>query len=136
MEYIRIIHKMHYDHRKQNFKSLAFKNSSVSKGISVISKNCIEESGKHVCEHISEFYITNHTASIPPIYWQFSLEHLPGCLFKQYPSNSGDECHGDIVGLQDSAARTLLKNNAINGFNICTDGGFVRPLDLSDLENM
>ena len=131
MEYIRVVHQKHYDPRKREFKSLAFKNSS-SGGISVISKNCIDETSRHVCAHIFKFY--SIISSNPQIYWRFSFKILPdGCEFIAYESESGDKCHGDITGLTNQKARALLKSIQIDQFEICEGQESSRPLEIEDL---
>ena len=130
---IRLIHKQHYDWRKNRFQSLAFRNSSQNRGISVISKRCILDSGKTVCDHIRQYY--SGITSDPPIFWEFSSTILPNtCTLEQQTSTTGDICHYNIVGLPDQKARQLIKQVPLEEFRICEEGGGNRPLTLDDLK--
>ena len=102
MEYIRILSLHHFDRKRRKFTSLAFKNSSNS-GISVVSRECIRESGNRICPHIYRFY--GRIASDPAIFWIFPFNELPDkCSLEPSLSDTGDECHYNLEGLTNSEA--------------------------------
>ena len=121
MRLIRIINVVHYDHRKQRFASLAFKNSTGG-GISVISQECILEQGRTVCHHIKTFY-PPPTSSEPAIFWALEENSLPtGYRLEQQPSTSSDICHYNIEGVADKSARALMIRCQLHEFQICENG--------------
>ena len=131
MKVVRILNIAHYDARKQRFTSLAFKNSS-SGGISVVSKACIQEQERTVCQHIEHFY-PPPTSSIPPIFWEFNEQQLPtGYSLAQETSPSGDICHYNIEGVADKSAREMLLQVKLSDLQIC-ELGQARQLTLTDL---
>lgn len=133
MEYIRVIHRRHYDRRRKKFQSLAFKNSSNGGGISVIGKECILQRSSTICGHISEYYA--RIASEPPIFWEVDEQILPStCNIVQQESNTGDLCHHNIYGVSDKEARNIIKNVPVQDFKICK-GLRYRNLILADVED-
>lgn len=52
---VRFIHGKHYDKRQKRFRSLAFKNSRDG-GISIILRDCVDDSKRSVCQHIRIYY--------------------------------------------------------------------------------
>ena len=128
---VRILNALHFDPRKQRFTSLAFKNSTGG-GISVIHKECIQQQGNSVCEHIEQFY-PPPTSSIPAIYWEFAEEQLPiGYQLEQQTSASGDHCHYNIEAISDKSAREMLLHTKLSDFQICQQGQS-RAVTLADL---
>lgn len=110
MEIIRILNiEKHYDRRERRFTSLAFKNSSgTNPGISVVSRECIQETSNIVCSHISRFY--SAVAGEPVIFWCFIEDILPeGYRLEQENSSTGDSCHYNIMGLTDAIAKRFFK---------------------------
>src|SRR5438445_1408970 len=98
MEYVRILSRRHWGRRKSRFQSLAFKPSSTDGGISVFDKQCAIRRSGNICGHIRSFY--HHISDEPPIFWEFSNSILPqGTTFTNEVSDNGDECHGNITGL-------------------------------------
>jgi hypothetical protein len=83
MEFIRIIHRDHYDPDRGRFQSLAFKPSRDGSGISVIDVNCILQIGLSICEHIGKYY-QSVAGSTPHIFWNINSKMLPEkCEFLQ-----------------------------------------------------
>ena len=119
MEAIRLISTELYDHKLGRFQSTAFTNSS-SRGISIIDKECIHESGACTCDHIRKYY--QSIAGEPPVFWQFSTDILPDhCRLEQQDTPSGDHCHYNILGLTDRQAKRLFKEQTqdLSGLFIC-----------------
>ncbi len=50
----------------------------------------------------------------------------------QKTSDTGDECHHNIVGLSDREARNALKDAPIDEMMVCENGTH-RPLTISDI---
>ncbi len=133
MGFIRIIHPKHYDPDTSRFRSLAFKPSSDG-GISVISRECIEQTGSSVCAHIAKFYAS--VLGDPPIFWEIPKAVLPpNCQFIQDPSDTGDDCHYNLIGLSDRESRRIIKQAPLNEMSICVENDEHRPLAESDLQS-
>lgn len=137
MEYIRLLHKRHYDHHRGRFQTLVFKNTSRPRGgpgISVISVQCILDAGRTLCQHIREYYA--RVADEPPIFWRFSPHILPsGYRLEPQESDTGDVCHYNIVGLSDKQAEDYFRERAADlpSFRICSNHAD-RPLAERDLQ--
>lgn len=122
MEGIRILNKRHYDRRLRRFNSLTFKNTGVNPGISIISRECIFQSGKTICQHIRKYY--GGIASEPPIFWYFSTEILStNYELEQEDSLTGDVCHYNIKGVTNKQAKRLFMKfaNKLETFKICNN---------------
>jgi hypothetical protein len=133
--FIRVIHPKHFDYNKKRFSSLAFRNSS-NNGISVFELECTEIQGRPLCEHIHAFY-PNPISGDPTIFWVISEDELPiGLDFIKHPSSSGDDCHVDIVGLNDKQARNMLISKEMSDFKICLDNGSYRSLSINDMPEL
>jgi hypothetical protein len=132
MGFLRIIHPKHYDPDTRRFRSLAFKPSSDG-GISVVSRECIEQTGSGVCAHIAKFY--RSVLGEPPIFWEIPETVLPThCQFIQDPSDTGDDCHHNLIGLSDREARRIIKQTPLDEMRICEVAGAPRPLTEADLD--
>ena len=132
MDFIRIIHPKHYDPDRKSFSSLAFKPSSDG-GISVVSRECIEQTGSSICGHIAKFYGT--VSGSPPIFWEIPAGILPPqCQFIQNPSDTGDDCHHNLIGLNDREARRIIKQTPLDEMHICLVIGGHCPLTEADLQ--
>jgi hypothetical protein len=131
MEYVRLLHPTHFDCRRGEFKSLAFK--VYDDGASVIQLACVV--GVTICDHVRKFY--RNVGGEPPVFWIFDDANLPeGSSLVQKKSDTGDDCHFNIVGENVSALnkalRLWLKAQPVNTFNIC-DNGYYRPVTRADL---
>ena len=134
MEYVRYIHRKHFDpHPSQNrFKSLAFRDTDGS-GVSVVQCVCVDGSGRTVCAHAKHFYSPTITDD-PPVFWQFDDAILPqGSVLEQKTSKSGDVCHHNIKNAKDKDLRQLFKNQDFRTFYICEGDGTFRHLRREDL---
>ncbi len=130
MKFIRIVNAIHYDPRKQRFASLAFKNSTGG-GISVVHLECVLAQNHSPCQHIEKFY-PPPTSSHPLIFWEFDEALLPASFTaEQQTTQSGDICHYNLLGISDKAARDLLIQCSLAGFQIC-EGSTFRPLTVTD----
>ena len=99
---------------------MAFKNSSDSSGISVISLSCITSKNRNICEHIHLFYKT--IIGTPIIFWEFEDNILPqNSTFQQSPSATGDDCHYNIKNLTNREARKIIIKQSPSAFQVCID---------------
>jgi hypothetical protein len=129
MHYIRLLHPKHFDSERNEFKSLAFKN--YDGGASVIQRECVDTASPSICDHIRKFY--PNTGGDPAIFWIFPEDAIPaGGTLVQVQSESGDDCHHDIVGLSDKQLRTFLKSSSLADLQICALEG-ARQLKRGDL---
>ena len=107
MEYIRVINSEHWDPRRGNFKSLAFRN--YNGGISLFDRACAESVSKSICRHIDKFYLS--AAGTPVLFWVIDPLILPTeCNIVSTVSSTGDTCHRDILKIGDKKARKVLKD--------------------------
>ena len=123
MDAVRLLHPKHYSYKRKRFVSLAFKNSGEVPGISIIDCECLFRTTDTICDHIRKYY--RITAGEPPIYWRFDTGILPGNFkLEQEDSPAGDECHYNIRGITDKAAKSLFKNywDKLHLFKICKNG--------------
>src|SRR6266496_5008346 len=130
MEYIRLVHWRYWDKRRKNFQTLAFQNSSESKAVSVVDKECTERDGRDICTRLNRFY-----AKYSPCFavWIFDARLLPeGAEFTDERSDSGDECHRNLRGLSDSQAKSFFKRhtrpNTLKVLLYCGADGSPQPL--------
>ena len=128
---VRLIHGKHYDKRQKRFRSFAFKNSSDG-GISIILRDCVDDSKQSVCQHILIYYSTR-IAGEPPIYWEFLQSILPAehCVEPHIDPAIKDPCHANIQRVPNSQAKKLLPTDLAD-YQICVHGGS-RSLTESDL---
>ncbi len=129
MAVIRLLSPAHFDREKCEFKSLAFKNSSGTGGISVIDFECIKQGSRTVCDHVAEFYNSGKYA--PIIYWKFDFEKIEKNLSLKLDDSLGDPCHHDLMNLSDKQARTKFKANKADFF--CCKDGREQPIEIKDI---
>lgn len=120
MEYVRLLHPKHFDCQRDEFKSLAFK--VYDDGASIIQLACV---ALRLCDHIRKFY--PNVGGEPPVFWIFDEALLPqDSRLVQKRSDSGDDCHFNIVGRDvkalDKALRKLLKSQHLTAFLVCENG--------------
>ncbi len=131
MQYIRLLHWQYWDKRKQNFQSLAFQNSSTSKAVSLVERECSEQlSQGQLCARLNQFY-----AKYSPCFavWIFDDELLAeGLYLTNEPSYSGDECHRNLRGLSNNEAQSFFKTqtrpDTLDKISYCTSDGMPEPL--------
>jgi hypothetical protein len=134
MEYVRFLHRDHFDPRPQQnrFKSLAFKNSSNGGGASVVQRPCVDATGLTICDHARKYYSPRVTGE-PPIFWIFDEAVLSTARrFEKIKTDSGDECHYNLHGVSDAELKRLLKATPLSDFMICENRAH-RPLLRDDL---
>ena len=132
MGVVRLIHGKHFDHHRKEFKSLAFK-PSTGGGTSVLCEDCIEQGGRSHCCHIRVYY-DDGIAGNPAIYWRVPAEaYAPPRRIEQETTDSGDDCHYNIVDLDAKECRRLFKEAKLKEFQICAEDG-ERRLTLLDLQ--
>jgi hypothetical protein len=99
---------------------LVFKNSKDGSGISVIDESCAIGNSQCVCTHVKKFYSGFPFCSDPPIFWIFDSTSLPvTCQFNQCPSITGDPCHHNVKGLNDTQAKKIFKKASPDQFFSC-----------------
>jgi hypothetical protein len=77
------------------------------------------------------FYI--RLSSHPPIFWPVpKLAITDDCKSIPTRSDTGDDCHYDLVGLKDKSASRLLKTQPLEAFLICAENGH-RPANHEEL---
>src|SRR5258708_6328817 len=109
MGYIRFVNLRYYDAKLGRFQSLAFRNSNNDGGISVVDRECSQRASPGICEHIEKFY--KKVAGSPAAFWEIPPELLhEGCSFDPEPSDTGDNCHYNLMGMTDNQAKAILKN--------------------------
>src|SRR2546425_278725 len=129
MQYVRILSRRHWDGRRKRFQSLAFKPSSTDGGISSFDKQCAIRRSGNVCHHIHTHY--NHISDEPPLFWEFDGSILPqGSTFSPEASDRGDECHGNITGLNIKQARDLFMGIGLEEFQTYPHKQISRLLDI------
>ena len=124
MAYIRIFHQNDFDPTVGKFADVSLRKAS-SDGISVIASDCVQSSGRCVCEHIRLYY--PHVAGEPPIYLVIPNEYLPSnCRMEHKRSLSGDDCHWIIGGLTRGEkrifSRQIINQFPLDAYRICADG--------------
>jgi len=125
MECIRLLHANKYNKKQHKFTRPAFRN--IAGGLSVIEWDCIRQSGKSVADHVRQYYqCYPGIVGEPPIFWKFDTSvTLPaGHVVQQVTSDSGDICHHDVKGLDDSVLWGVFETKDISDFSICTNGGY------------
>ena len=132
MGFIRLVHSKHFDKTRGRFHNTAFKKDSRNGGISVIQRECIDDSGRTICEHIRQFYESS-VGGDRPIFWEFTEEILPaGYRIEQTHQQRDDKCHHDIFDISNNQQRRIAKALSIREMRICIDGDH-RQLVLADL---
>jgi hypothetical protein len=129
MEYIRLIHPKHYDPRRNEFKSLAFKNSSNDCAASVLLCKCLDESQNGWCGHIRHYYTPLGITSEPALFLEVIVSKLPTEHRIEQDMSDGDECHYVIFNVSDGHYRKLLKSAKLADFMICRNGHFTPATD-------
>src|SRR5690242_20146878 len=133
MGFIRVIHHQHYDTRTKRFSSLAFKGSSDGSGISVFDKECAIQTNGCICGHINRHY--TKICGSPPIFWDIPSSTIPReCKLDWKCSVTGDECHCNILGIEDKEARAMIKGAALCEFSVCSEDGCTKPFLEEDLK--
>jgi len=67
------------------------------------------------------------------IFWQFDIKILPlEATANQELSDTGDDCHYNIVGVRDKCLRAIFIKRPLSDFSI-VDGDEIRPLEIADM---
>ena len=124
MGFIRLIHPTHYDATKNRFNNMALKKSSDGTGASIISVECIDGTGRNICDHIRKFY--SEVSGEPPVFWRFDQLDLPdGYRIEQSTSHSGDECHHAVHDVSNNQLKKLITRVPIEAAMVCANGEHV-----------
>ena len=122
-EIIRLMHPRRYVPRKRRFARAAFSNSSGGGGVSVLSSECVDRKGHGICAHIRKYY-DERIAGSPPVFWRIPVANLPnGHSLEQQTTPSGDDCHYNIMGINDAQCYELLKSVQPTDYQICAADG-------------
>jgi hypothetical protein len=92
--------------------------------------------GHTLYEHIQRYYIGFTPNALPPIFWEFEASILPsGCELEQETSESGDDCHYNIVKLSEKDAKRFFKerNPSYSNFKVGLSNGEERAFEPSDI---
>ena len=112
MEFIRALHWRKYKTKVKRFQSDIFKN--LNGAISIIDKECIDATGEEVCRHLELHYQTV-VKGIPFAFWVIRSQDLEthfaagNFSITREVSESGDECHRNLRGVQDKDSRKFQK---------------------------
>ena len=110
MEYVRILHPREYKPKLGRFNSGAFTNSSGG-GLSVFEPDCAIRASESICLHIARHY--EQVAGVPPLFWAFESEDLPAGGRFEVDASRGDDCHYNLLELQDNALRKFFKRQHV-----------------------
>ena len=121
MEFVRIIHPIHYDPKRRRFASSCFTNSSDGKGISLVDTECAREHSGSICPHLKHFYPT--VVGDPVIYWYMPSDLPSGTKIKETKSTTGDPCHRELHCLSDNQSRRFYKKSyRVDDVRVCQNG--------------
>jgi hypothetical protein len=85
-----------------------------------------------MCAHIDRFY--DRFAAPAKVYWPVQLNELPTHKIEPEPTELGDHCHYNIVGLSTRQAEKYFRNQNVKASDCKTcEGTTERDLTLSDL---
>lgn len=126
MEFAGVLHRRKYRPKLKRFTSDSFK--KLNGAISVVEIDCIEETGAGICEHIQRYYAS--VAQGEPFAFRVirdcDLDEHFGCgnySIVPSPSRTGDDCHRNLEGIEDKAAKRFQKNYCDEGDVFwCIDG--------------
>ena len=125
MPYIRIVHPLRYDIQKERFQSTAFQ-PSTNNGISVFDEECGIKCSGSVCQHIRKYYSQVHGE--PIIYTIVPNDFFEADKVNKTPSNTGDDCHADIMAKTKKASRDLVKKLKHEAYAVCLENDVTIPL--------
>ncbi len=134
MELIRIIHPRFWYKEDGRFNSGAFSKSGSNSGVSVLSRVCVDqhEHGLGICGHVYHYY--RRISSIPAIFLEFKSENLPSQhKLKNTPSDTGDDCHFDILGMTTGKCRRFIIEIPLTDFDFCYSAQGHRRLTEGDI---
>ena len=113
MYLVRALHVRNYSTAKGRFQSNSF--SNYNGGISIFDYECaIITTPIGICSHISIFY--QRTVGIPIVFQLINFEtlqnHFPNSeiVLENTPSDSGDLCHYDLIGIDKKMAENFFKS--------------------------
>jgi len=131
MEFVRLVHPRNFDRIRGRFNDLAFKKST-NGGMSVFEVECAKANSGLICDHIKAFY--ENVGGEPPVFYILNETELPtGYGIQQRTSDSGDECHHDVVSISNNRLKKAFKDLHWSAFFIC-DGSDYRALTQTDVE--
>lgn len=136
--YVRIVHLKHWETHRSRFSFAAFNRSKAksdgsSGGVSVVSADCVRKSERSICEHLRHYYPPN-IVSDPAVFLPIQSDEFPGGEMKQETTDSGDECHYNLIWTRSKETKFLESFwDKPEKLIICTDKG-ERSLDVEDIK--
>jgi hypothetical protein len=140
MEVIRILDLRQYDRARGRFRDTVYGNSRKPEGVvtpdgkggfSVIDPICACKAigpSDCVCEHIRRFYpsLTPQPCGFVAFNFEEAFPVPQGGrppVFIATPSNTGDECHGNVHHISDDRLKKVLRTKPFEGkTHLCVDG--------------
>lgn len=99
--------------------------------MSIFHRNCGEATSGVVCAHIEQFY--KNIGGDPAVFYFLDAAELPdGFNIIETLSDSGDECHREVVDVSNGRLKKAFKGRPFGQFFICDDAG-PRPLSQADI---
>ncbi len=130
MGHVRLVHPKHWERSRNRFGDLAFK-SVPGSGLSIFDIACAEAASSLICAHIEAFY--KNVGGDPAVFLIVADEEWPaGYQLDATPSDSGDDCHREVVGVKDKHIKKALMKRPWSDYLICAPDG-VRPLTAADI---
>ena len=120
MDVVRVLDLQHYDCRRQRFRDLVHRNSSLAPsapptpdgkgGFSVVGVPCVRQRAVSVCAHVKEYY--TGVAGAPCGLWCFGTtdfepptpnpQKIKAPALIQKDSDTGDKCHYNLHKVSDN----------------------------------
>jgi hypothetical protein len=99
--------------------------------MSIFHRECGEAASGVVCQHIAHYY--QNVGGDPAVFYYLDPAQLPAnYTIIETLSDTGDECHREVVDVSNSALKKRFKGIPIDQFFIC-DGSGARPLTPVDI---
>ena len=102
MAFVRLVHPIHYNRETGRFNSYVYK--KLHGGMSVVDRDCAESRSGSIAKHAARFY--SGIVGDPIIFYVIEDAELPAnATVSQSTSDSGDDCHHDIAGVNDNTLK-------------------------------
>ena len=131
MRAIRLLKLNEYISDEKRFSSNSFRNSSDGSGISIISVDCIIQSGTQICVHLQTYYSNNGNEII---FWEFDTNQTSNSYnLIQCQGTTGDPYHYNLTDLSNGGARRFFKANCpdLSSIKMCNSNGQVENMSSS-----
>lgn len=130
MGLVRLVHPKHWEAGREGFTDLAFKPP-----LSVFDVECAEHASSGlICQHVRKYYPTQ--GGDPPVLMFIEEGDLPpGCALDANRSDSGDDCHREVIAKGKSLIKALkrsLMDRHWSTLKVCAPDG-IRDLTAEDI---